>query len=157
MMRPGALYSLGLLMIALYGGWQWHRPIEGAASSPLLPPALPVLKEAPSKQWLPRILQHDLWSPTRGKQAKQTSKTAPKTKQHAKKPSVIKPRLLAVSRDIDTTISLALFRLAKDKPPQAFYEGDLLPNGAQLDRILSDGVVLDVNGVKQHVYLFGKK
>jgi len=145
-MKGKLIYGAALLLLLASVTWQWLQFEAPSLKKPLLPPALPVLQPLDSGSLLETVLANNLWSQSRGR--------------------VDAPAEAAIGLLQDQAVSWALkgigfqqghgptAMIAAGVEVKVYHEGDLLPGGAKLLRIMAHGVVVEMNGEERNVYLF---
>jgi len=151
--RAFVIYAI-LIFLAVAGPlWQWHEPLVPSARRALLPPPVPKLSPPPAAELLKDMLAHNLWSRTRGRIG--ATANAGQGKRNRRGQSGWSLKAVAYAQ---TAAPVAM--IVYDAAPEtvhAQHEGDLLPDGSQLTKIFPDGVMVEKDGRRMFIYMFGKK
>jgi len=151
-MSKGFALSLLVVMVLLgHFALEWHR----ASSSPeavrqLPPPPLPAIGVRLNDQVMTAILAHDLLDPARGV----VEKLSQGSKGQKNPPDLHHWRLVAVAlQQVDAPVAV----IADGTKLTSLREGESLPDGSSLVQVMADGIVVEVAGKNEYIYLFGKK
>jgi len=121
--------------------------------SAIEPPKLPASPAMLLESSLEDMLSNNLWDKDRGHVI---SKTVEINK--AKEVTTVRWRLLAISgRANGGNVGMVEMTINGEKSWQTYSSGDLLPDASQVLEILNDGMIVENNGEKRNVYLFGKQ
>jgi len=143
------LFVLALLVISVHFMLEWRHAGVGSSSEQLLPPALPLPPAQVNSSVLEDILAHNVLDQHRGRVDEHVG-TDQMSQNHADHTW----KLLAIAvQQLHEPIAVIL---VADKM-QSLHEGDMLPDGAQLARVMKDGITVEEDGKERNVYLFGKK
>lgn len=140
------IYLIALSIILIPFAQQWGKTVTIPKKEAFLPPELPTLPKA-SNDLLNTLLARNLWDKNHTKVTSEATKTQAKTD----KPKTKKWRLKGIG-------------YKKNSPPSAiiligdnatfYHENDTLPDGAQLEKININSIVIKKEGETKHVFLF---
>ncbi len=155
MSRRGLMIYATLMLLVLAGpAWRWHEPYVPSVRPALPPPAIPVLPAPPEAKLLDVILAHNLWSRKRGRVGETAARDRTNGGRHG---GASGWRLEAVAYARTTPPVAMIVYDATPETVHAQHEGDRLPDGSQLTKILPDGVMVEKDGRRMFIYMFGKK
>lgn len=161
------IWSACAVMILLLLAWDWYWLGVSEAGNQSRPDDLNTLAQFDAQQALDSILAHNLWEPARSKSVEaSTSQTDPAVIQQA-----ISWQLVAIARAEDK-LTAFMGNPADPASYKKYSEGDVLPSGEKILKILSDRLVYQVNQKPdegqanssadaivstKELYLFGRK
>jgi len=142
------LYGALLSLLLAYSAWQWSGFELPVMKHAVLPPALPTALPLSTGQ-LETILAHNLWDKDRGEGQKKNTALSDKA---SSKLTLWSLKGIAYQQMHEPVVMLASGAVVK-----AYREGDSLPDGALLVRIMAGSIIIQKNGKEQYVYLFKEK
>lgn len=160
-------WSACAVMILLLLVWQWYWLGVNDAGSQSRPDELVTPSQFDTQEALGRILAHNLWEPTRKSVEASTSQTDSGA---AVAQQAISWQLVAIARSGDN-LTAFMGNPADPASYKKYSEGDVLPSGGKILKILSDRLVYQANQKpnegqsnssadavsKKELYLFGRK
>jgi len=142
------IYIAGILMLAAYFSWQWTKSEQLIQTKSHAIPQAPEAPVTAVAETISIILAHNLLEEARG-QVHASDKEKAQIKQ---KNSQWKLLATVISEHDDP---IAIIEVNKEK--KRIHQGDTLPDGAYLERILEEGCIVKTKEEKSFVYLFGKQ
>jgi len=147
-MNAKLIYTALLLSVVVLSAWRWQQFDLPALKEPLLPPAVPIIQNANSEAQLKHILEHNLWDKGRGK-------INPPGEAALDVDKVTDARWVLKGIGYQQ-MHMPVAVIAVGTDVKMYHEGDVLPDGALLTRVMAGGIVIERNGEEQNVYLFKK-
>lgn len=143
------IYAGLLVLVLASAAWQWSQFEMPAKKKTMLPPALQLEQEFDSAVRFESMQNHNLWDKSRGRLAEDTV-----TATGEKKIQAVSWALKGVGVQ---QIHAPTAMIAAGAEVKVYHEGDVLPDGALLLRIMANGIVVELNGEERNVYLFKEK
>jgi len=148
-MNGKVMYGLLVFLLLAFSTWQWQRFDLPSLKHSLLPSELPSISDRDTKTQLSAMLAHSLWDKRRGAANKQAN--AALVEQQGKS---LAWSLKGIGyQQMHAPVAV----IAVGSNVKMYHEGDRLPDGALLMRIMASNIVIEENGEERHVYLFKEK
>lgn len=144
------VWLVALLVLVGRAAWEWHASDVPVVESTHALPDLPSGVSRIGDELLQAILVRDLFDPSRGR----IPEPAAPAGQQGDKPEDVHWRLLATVLQSGQSPAVVVEIAGEIK---VLRQGEWLPGGARLTRILPDGIEITSNGVDRHIFLFGKQ
>jgi hypothetical protein len=137
------LVCVGLMLVAFVWNWYWLGVSD--AGNQTRPEPLEMAPPIDTQQALSTILEHNLWEPTRKSQA--ATEASDQSGDSASEPQQISNwQLVAVAADGGELTAL-IGNPGDAASYKKYSQGDLLPSGEKIVKILGDRVVYQTNQI----------
>jgi len=143
------IYVMALLIMAGYFSLQWqHNGVQPHSKKYTLPdmPPLPVIADSKT---LKILLTHNLLEQNRGQAIENRTEKEQQQQQTDKQWHLLATAL--------SQYGVPIVIISAQGKTKTLHEGELLPDGSRLLKILKDGCMIETKEKNQVVYLFGKK